>query len=56
MLGTERPAAPGAGVPPIERRKVYDTTQSGRSNAGHAYGDDLTDAERRAVIEYLKTL
>ena len=45
-----------AEVPPIERRKVYDTTHSGRSNAGHTYGDELTDAERRAVIEYLKTL
>jgi hypothetical protein len=53
---TELAAPPAADVPPIERRKVYDTTQSGRSNTGHTYGDDLTDAERRAVIEYLKTL
>ena len=53
---TELAAPPGPDVPPIERRKVYDTTQSGRSNAGHTYGDELTDAERRAVIEYLKTL
>ncbi|QDU20048.1 c-type cytochrome [Urbifossiella limnaea] len=53
---TELAAPPGADVPPVERRKVYDTTRSGRSNAGHTFGDDLTDAERRAVIEYLKTL
>ena len=53
---TELAAPPAADAPPIERRKVYDTTQSGRSNAGHTYGDELTDAERRAVIEYLKTL
>jgi mono/diheme cytochrome c family protein len=53
---TELTAPPGPDAPGVERRKVYDTTQSGRSNAGHAYGDDLTDAERRAVIEYLKTL
>jgi mono/diheme cytochrome c family protein len=39
-----------------ERRKVYDTTQPGRGNGGHTFGDHLTDAERRAVIEYLKTL
>ena len=45
-----------AKTPPIERRKVYDTTKPGRGNGGHTYGDDLTDAERRAVIEYLKTL
>jgi hypothetical protein len=35
---------------------VYDTSQPGRSNAGHTYGDALTDEERWAVIEYLKTL
>ena len=39
-----------------ERRKVYDTTQPGRGNGGHTFGDDLSDEERRAVIEYLKTL
>jgi hypothetical protein len=43
-------------VPARERRKVYDTTQPGRGNGGHTFGDDLTDDERRAVIEYLKTL
>ena len=37
-------------------RTVYDTTKPGRSNAGHTYGDDLSPDERRAVIEYLKTL
>jgi mono/diheme cytochrome c family protein len=39
-----------------ERRKIYDTTQPGRSNAGHTFGDELSDTERMAVIEYLKTL
>jgi mono/diheme cytochrome c family protein len=43
-------------LPPIERRKVYDTTLPGRGNGGHTFGDKLTEAERRAVIEYLKTL
>ena len=47
---------PDPGSPGIERRKVYDTTQPGRGNGGHTYGDDLTAAERAAVIEYLKTL
>jgi mono/diheme cytochrome c family protein len=43
-------------LPPLERRKVYDTTQPGRGNGGHTFGDKLTDDQRRAVIEYLKTL
>jgi hypothetical protein len=43
-------------TPPIEMRKVYDTTKPGRGNGGHTYGDGLSDDERRAVIEYLKTL
>lgn len=38
------------------RKKIYDTTRSGYSNAGHTFGDVLTDSERAAVIEYLKTL
>lgn len=40
----------------FERRKIYDTTLPGRGNGGHTFGDDLTDAERKGVIEYLKTL
>jgi len=43
-------------LPAIERRKVYDTRQPGRNNTGHTYGDKLTEEERRALIEYLKTL
>ncbi len=39
-----------------ERKMVYDTTYWSQSNAGHPFGDHLTDEERRAVIEYLKTL
>ena len=45
------PKAPG-----MERRKIYDTTLPGRGNGGHTYGDALTEDERWAVIEYLKTL
>lgn len=41
---------------PFEQRKIYDTTKPGRGNGGHTYGDDLSDADRKAVIEYLKTL
>lgn len=47
---------PDATVPAYERRKVYDTTQPGRDNGGHRFGDDLSEVERMAVIEYLKGL
>jgi len=43
-------------LPALERRKVYDTTQPGRGNGGHPFGDKLSEQERMAVIEYLKTL
>jgi mono/diheme cytochrome c family protein len=36
--------------------KTYDTSQYGYGNGGHYYGDALTVDERKAVIEYLKTL
>ena len=47
---------PDPQLPAYERRKVYDTTQPGRGNGGHPFGDELTEEQRRAVIEYLKTL
>ncbi len=37
-------------------RKVTDTTKEGMSNAGHTFGDALSDDDRRAVLEYLKQL
>lgn len=43
--------ASGSGNP-----EIYDTTLPGYANSGHTYGDDLTDDQRRAVIEYLKSL
>jgi mono/diheme cytochrome c family protein len=48
-------AAP-KGLVPYEQRKIYDTTQPGRGNGGHTFGDDLTEPQRWAIIEYLKTL
>ncbi len=35
---------------------VYNTTLPGYGNYGHYFGDELTNEERKAVIEYLKTL
>jgi len=34
----------------------YDTARQGNSNRGHEYGVDLTDADKDALLEYLKTL
>lgn len=48
-------------VPPQEqdiakRRSYFDTRRFGKSNAGHEYPNRLSEAEKRAVLEYLKTL
>lgn len=37
-------------------RGRFDTRKAGNSNKGHTYGDHLTADDRRAVLEYLKTL
>ena len=37
-------------------RKVYNTTLPGYGNYGHTFGDKLNEGERKAIIEYLKTL
>lgn len=49
------------GTPPydaaaLEQRKVYNTHQYSQGNQGHAFTSVLTDDERRALVEYLKTL
>lgn len=43
---------------PDEERSVYvvDTTLPGYSNSGHTFADRLDAEERRALLEYLKTL
>jgi hypothetical protein len=40
----------------IEDRKIYNTRMHSQSNSGHEFTDVLTDKERLAIIEYLKTL
>ena len=48
--------SPDPSLPPLERRKIYDTSKPGCRNAGHTFGDELSEEERMAVLEYLKTL
>jgi hypothetical protein len=40
----------------IDKRLVYDTRILGNDSGGHDFGDVLTDGERQAILEYLKTL
>ena len=40
----------------IVSRRVYDTSVPGLSNSGHTYGDALSDTQRDALLEYLRTL
>ena len=35
---------------------VYDTGRPGYRNTGHTFAAGLTDAQRRDLLEYLKTL
>jgi mono/diheme cytochrome c family protein len=51
-----KPPYSQAEAPAAEQKFIYDTSYWSQSNAGHTFGDHLTDVERRAVIEYLKTL
>lgn len=39
-----------------ESTSEFDTSQPGNSNAGHAYGTQLSEAERWQLLEYIKTL
>jgi len=39
-----------------EKRTVYNTDLPGYHNTGHTFGDKLSDKDRKALIEYLKTL
>ena len=40
----------------VENRKIFHTRLYSQGNQGHEFTAVLTDAERRALIEYLKTL
>ena len=40
----------------VDPRYLLDATVPGYSNQGHTFGDRLTADQRRAVLEYLKTL
>ncbi len=41
---------------PSRRAQIYDTTLPTHGNAGHTFGDVLTQRQRMDLLEYLKTL
>src|SRR5205807_4934434 len=47
---------PDSARTPAERRQYFNTRDFGKSTAGHRFPDALSEDERRAVLEYLKTL
>jgi hypothetical protein len=47
---------PVSRMPQAERRRHFDTSKPGKSAVGHDYPDLLDEEEKRAVLEYLKTL
>ncbi len=41
---------------PFRSRSLFDSSRYGLGNRGHTFGDKLSEVDRMAVIEYLKTL
>lgn len=52
----EMAAIPSSVKAAAHRRRYFDTTISGKSSAGHLYPNRLSDDEKAAVLEYLKSL
>lgn len=48
--------APALSRESLDQMFIYDTEGFGRGNMGHKFGDRLTQDERMAVIEFLKSL
>ena len=40
----------------LDQMFIYDTQGFGRGNMGHTFGDTLTTSERKAIMEFLKSL
>jgi mono/diheme cytochrome c family protein len=52
----EFPQVPDSASTAAERRRYFDTSIRGKSAVGHRFPDVLTEEEKRAVLEYLKSL
>lgn len=40
----------------VDHRAIYPTHHTGKSNAGHTFGDAMNEAERCAMIDFLRSL
>ncbi len=56
LVVESRPQPPEDIELPADRRRWFDTTKPGKSAAGHRFPEVFDDEEKRAVLEYLKTL
>ena len=50
------PSTVGLAAAPGANASAFDTTLPGNSNAGHSYGTSLGEADKRDLLEYLKSL
>ncbi|MGZ3775104.1 MAG: di-heme-cytochrome C peroxidase [Bdellovibrio sp.] len=55
-VGIDCDSSTGQASAETRELKVFDTTVKGNSNAGHLYGTQLSEYEKRDLLEYLKTL
>jgi hypothetical protein len=53
---TEVSELPADADTPAERRHYFDSRIPGKSAAGHEFPEELSEDEKTAVMEYLKTL
>ncbi len=53
---TELDKLPADVKEPEDKRRYYNSKLSGKSAAGHEFPNELSDDEKQAVLEYLKTL
>jgi hypothetical protein len=56
LLVQELKEVPKSPMTASEKRRYFDASVFGQSNAGHRFSDDLTEQQRKELLEYLKTL
>jgi mono/diheme cytochrome c family protein len=56
LVDLEKIGFMSTGPEPAANGFMFDTGLRGNGNAGHAYGSDLAEPDKRALLEYLKTL
>ena len=52
----ELSSVPAEAIEPSEKLRYFDTRLYGKSAGGHTFPEELSEDEKRAVLEYLKTI